>query len=354
MKPTWFARTGRASGSLSHFQLWLAFFFINAIAAGSCAAQERVVLVGTGSSVPAPIYNRWAREYGDKSQNRIRYLPLGASEGLTHAAEGTGDFGAGEVPLSEKERNESGLIELPIALIGIVPIYNVPGVPTQLRVSGPMLAEIFLGEIKNWNAPQIAKLNPGLKLPNLPIVVVHRPAGKGSNYVFCDFLSKASSRFRSQIGTTSSPKWPVGISVERSADMAEKVKGTAGAIGYVEYEYAMKNGVAQAAVQNASGKFIKAAPASIEAACKAVEAPGWSSLAASLTNAPGADTFPITSFTWIYLRKKSSDAGRGAALRDFLSWIYTQGQPFVSQEGYTELPGPLLEEVRKEAKSLEH
>lgn len=322
------------------------------MAAATCAAQDRMVLVGTGSSVPAPIYNRWAREYGNTSPNRIRYLPLGASEGLAHAAEGTGDFGAGEVPLTEKERSESNLMELPVALIGIVPIYNVPGVPVELRVSGSVLAEIFLGDIKNWNAPQIAKLNPGIKLPNLAIVVVHRPAGKGSNYVFCEFLSKASPRFHSQIGITSSPKWPTGVSVERSADMAEKVKSTAGAIGYVEYEYAVKSGVRQAQVQNGSGKFVKASPASIEAACKAVEAPGWSALAASLTNATGADTFPISSFTWIYLRKTTSDAARAAAMRDFLGWIYSAGQPFVAEEGYSELPVPLLEEVKRQVKSL--
>jgi len=323
-----------------------------ALLVGSSGAQDRVVLVGTGSSVPAPIYNRWAREYANASPNRMRYLPLGAAEGLAHTAEGTGDFGAGEVPLSEKDRGAGNLLELPVALIGIVPIYNLPGIHSDLHLSGAVLAEIFLGDIKSWDSPQIARLNPGLKLPNLPIQVVNRPAGKGSNYVFTDFLSKASTRFRSQIGVTSSPKWPVGQSVERSSDMTEKVQSTSGAIGYVEYEYAVKSNLSQAWVLNSANKYVKASPESIVAACKAVEAPAWTALSASLTNAPGPDTFPITSFTWIYLRKTSSDAARASALRNFLEWIYTQGQPFVSQEGYSELPAPLLSEVKRRAKNL--
>ena len=270
-------------------------------------AQGAVVLVGSGSSVPAPLYNRWTQEYGKRASNiQMRYLPVGTSEGIKQISHGAGDFGAGEAQLTEKERKEGGLIELPVVLIGIVPVYNLPDVHQELRLSGEVLAAIFLGDVKVWNAPQIAKLNPGMDLPNLPIQVVNRPAGKGSNYVFTEFLSKASSKFRAEVGTSPSPKWPVGTPAERSSDMAERVKNTPGSIGYVEYQYAVKGGISQAAVLNPAGKFVKASDKSIVAACEGAEAPRWNSFSASLTNAPGADSFPIASFTWIYLRTGSS------------------------------------------------
>src|ERR1022692_1875294 len=200
------------------------------------SGQGAVVLVGSGSSVPAPLYKRWTQEYAKHgSIIQMRYLAVGTSEGIKQISHGVGDFGAGEAQLTEKERKEGGLIELPVVLIGIVPIYNIPGVQQELRLSGEALAGIFLGDVKMWNAPQIAKLNPGMDLPNLPIQVINRPAGKGSNYVFTEFLSKASTKFRAEVGTSPSPKWPVGTPAERSADMAEKVKTTPGSIGYVEY-----------------------------------------------------------------------------------------------------------------------
>ena len=200
----------------------------------------------------------------------------------------------------------------------------------ELRLSGEVLAEIFLGDVKAWNAPQIAKLNPGVSLPSLAIQVVNRPAGKGSNFVFTDFLSKVSSKFRAQVGVSPSPKWPVGEPAERSSDMADKVKNNPGSIGYVEYQYAVKNGISQAQCVNPSGKFVKASTESMAAACKAAEAPRWNNFSASLSNASGADSFPITSFSWIYLRTKSSDSARAATLSDFLNWIYTDGQQICS------------------------
>jgi phosphate transport system substrate-binding protein len=215
-----------------------------------------------------------------------------------------------------------------------------------------VLAAIFLGDVKTWNAPQIAKLNSEITLPSLPIQVINRPGGKGSNYVFTDFLSKVSSKFRAQVGVTASPKWPVGEAAERSSDMADKVRGTRGSIGFVEYQYAVKGSVAQAAVLNAGGRFVKASSESIDAACQAAEAPRWNNFSASLADAPGADSFPITSFTWIYLRTRSSESARTGALVDFLNWIYTDGQQYAAQEGYAALPAPLLAEVRKKVSNL--
>src|ERR1700678_4032920 len=233
-----------------------------------------MVLVGSGSSVPAPLYTRWTEEYGKRSAIiQIRYLPIGTSEGIKEISRGASDFGAGEAQLTEKQRKDGSLTELPVVLIGIVMIYNLPDLHGELRLSGDVLAGIFLGDVKTWNAPQIVKLNPDVPLPNLPIQVVNRPAGKGSNYVFTDFLSKASSRFRRQVGVSASPKWPVGASADRSSDMAYKVKNSPGSIGYVEFQYAVKNGLAQAAVLNPAGQFVKAAIQSITAACSGMEAP---------------------------------------------------------------------------------
>jgi phosphate transport system substrate-binding protein len=331
----------------------LLFLFVCAMPGTAANAQNGIVLVGAGSTVPAPLYNRWAQEYGKRKSNiQLRYLPVGTSEGVKQISHSAGDFGAGEAQLTEKERKEGSLLELPVVLIGIVPIYNLPD-RQELRLSGEVLAGIYLGDIKTWNAPQIARLNPDVNLPNLSIHVFNRPAGKGSNYVFTEFLSKVSSRFRAQVGVSPSPKWPVGEPAERSSDIAEKVKNTLGSIGYVEYQYAVKNNISQAAVLNAAGKYVRASSEGFVAACTAAEAPRWNNFSASLTNASGADSFPITSFTWIYLRTPSSDSARAAALSDLLDWIYGDGQRFAAQEGYSEMPAPLLAAVRKKAKTLQ-
>lgn len=333
-------------------QVWFVLLCILSFNNGRAQAQTGFVLVGAGSSVPAPLYNRWAQEYAKhNSRIQMRYLPVGTSEGIKQISHGAGDFGAGEVRLTEQERKEGGLIELPAVIIGIAPIYNLPDVH-QLRLSGEVLAEIFLGEVKTWDAPSIAKLNPDVALPNLRIQVINRPAGKGSNYVFSDFLSKVSSKFRAQVGVSASPRWPVGAPAERSSDMVDKVKGESGAIGFVELQYALRANVSTIAVLNPAGKFVKASAESITAACQAVESPRWNSFSASLTNPSGADSFPITSFSWIYLQTSSSEAGRRAALRDLLDWIYSDGQQFAAQEGYSELPEPLLVAVRTKVKGL--
>jgi phosphate transport system substrate-binding protein len=317
------------------------------------SAQEAVVLVGAGSSVPAPLYNKWAQEYNKCNPAiQMKYVSMGTSEGIKQIYRGSGDFGAGEAQLTAAERKEGDLIELPAVLIGIVPIYNLPGVHTELRFSGELLAEIFLGEVKTWNASQIAKLNPDASLPSLPIKVIYRPAGKGSNYVFSEFLSKTSSKFRTQIGTSPSPHWPVGAPAERSSDMADKVKSETGSMGYVEAQYAVKANIPHGLVQNAAGKYVKASPETIKAACRTVETPDWDKFSASLSNAPGGDAFPITSFTWLYLRTTTSDPRRATALADLLNWMFTDGQRLASEDGYAELPPPLLAKVKTKASSL--
>jgi len=328
--------------------LFLAWLFPSAI-----AAQSSVILVGSGSTVPVPLYRRWTEEFNKLSPNvQMQYLPLGTEEGIRQISRDHGDFGAGEVPLTASERTSANLLELPVMLIGIVPIYNLPQVHQEIRFSGGLLADIFLGRVKTWNAPEIAQLNPDAALPDLPIRVIYRPAGKGTNYVFTDFLSKTSPRFRAKIGTDASPLWPVGTPAERSSDMADAVKNAPGSIGYVELQYAQRGHLQYGLVLNRSGQWIKASPATITAACQAIEAPQWDKFSASLTNAPGDDSFPITSFTWVYVRTKNSDSRRAAALLQLLNWIFTDGQPLGEQLGYSELPKPLSEKARAKLNSL--
>jgi phosphate transport system substrate-binding protein len=348
------SRLEERSGLCLLLHIWLLFLLTLGFNSAPANAQSTVVVVGSGSTVPAPLFSRWAQEYGKHNPNiQLRYLPVGTGDGIAQISHGAGDFAAGEARLTDKERKDGSLVELPLVLIGIVPIYNIPDVREELKLSGEALAGIFLGEVKTWNAPQIAKLNPGIALPSLAIHVINRPAGKGSNYVFTDFLSKVNPKFRAQVGISASPKWPVGEPVEHSSDMAEKVKNTPGSIGYVEYQYAVKNNIPQAAVLNSSGRFVKASAEGMAAACKAVEEARWNGFSASLTNAGGVDSFPITSFTWIYLRTSLSDSARSAGLTDLLNWIYTDGQQFAVQEGYSELPPLLLAAVRKKLKELQ-
>jgi phosphate transport system substrate-binding protein len=346
--------TGKQFASqLGFLLLLLAFIFGTGLFQHVVLAQGSLSLVGSGSSVPAPLYADWSQAYNKRNPGiQMRYLPIGTSEGIKEISRGNGDFGAGEVPLTAAEQAEGNLIELPAVLIGIVPIYNVPGVPQGLHLSGEVLAGIYLGDIKNWNDPQIAKLNSGIILPDLPIKVFNRPGGKGTNYVFSEFLSKASPKFKSRIGTSPSPSWPVGVAAERSSDMADKVKAEKGSIGYVELQYAVKGDIPRAKVRNPAGNYVNASAETIAAACHEVEASGWDKFSASLTNAPGGNSFPITGFSWVYLRTTSSDSRRAAALADFLNWVFTEGQQLAAQDGYSKLPEQLLAKVRVKVDSL--
>jgi phosphate transport system substrate-binding protein len=316
------------------------------------ADQGTVTLVGGGSTVPLPLYKKWKEVYNKRSESfQMDYVPFGSAEGIVQVAKGKSDFGAGEVLLSADDRAKDGLVELPVAMIGIVPAYNLPGVQ-GLRFSGELLAEIFLGEVKNWNDPRIAKINSSVMLPNMPIQVIYRPGGKGTNYVFTDFLSKTSSKFRERIGRTASPSWPLGAPAERSSDMAQKVKDTPGSIGYVEYQYIGQFQLAAGSVLNAAGKFVDANNQTMTSACRAIEGSEWNKFAVSLTNAPGADSYPITSFTWVYVREKPADARRAAALSNLLAWMYGDGQRLAQTQGYPAMPEQLLTNSKAKAASL--
>ena len=304
--------------------------------------QQAMVLVGSGSTVPAPLVSKWTEAYSQHSHNvQVRYVAIGTEEGVAAISHGSGDFALGEVPLTAQQRSKAGLTQLPAVVIGIVPVYNIPGIRGELKFSGEVLAEIFLGKIKMWNSPALEKLNPGVDLPAVPIKVVNRPAGKGSNYIFTEYLSKVSPRFRSEVGISASPKWPVGKPAERSSEMVDTVRSESGAIGFVEAQYAIESKIPFGLVLNSSGHFVKASSESLAEACRAVEAPSFDKFSASLTNPPGERSFPITSYDWLYLRSNIANADRAAALRDFLVWVLSDGQQIAAKAGYSELPIPL-------------
>jgi len=317
--------------------------------------QGSTVLVVTGSSMPEPLYALWNDEYHKQHTSvQIRYLPEGSGVGASRVLTGAGDFAGGDAPIPEKELKAATnkVIELPTVLIGIVVVYNLPSTTGELHLSGAVLASLFLGKITAWNDPALVKLNPDTKLPAIPIQVLHRPAGKGSSYILSDFLSKASPEFLSRVGRSESPNWPVGATAGRSQDMAEKVGATLGAIGYTELNIAEKVSLRMASIRNAEGEFIRPSARSIAAAAKTLTSRTTDDFRISLTNAPGKDSYPISSFTWFYVPAVAKDSERGRAVAEYLRWVYSAGEKLAEEQGYSPLPEDLLAKVTAKAATI--
>jgi phosphate transport system substrate-binding protein len=293
--------------------LFVLTFFLSAVAEG----QEKTVLVSTGSSMPEPLYKSWIEAYHKQQPSTdIRYMASGTSESARNILAGSGDFGGGDAPIPEAQLRaaKNPVLELPAVLIGIVVIYELPDVKGELKLTGPMVANIFLGKIKVWNDPAIAKLNLEMKLPNLPIQVLHRTDGKGSNYILSDYLAKVSPEFLATAGRGESPKWPVGQAFQRSQDLVAKVRNTPGAIGYTELNLAASSGVRFASIKNAAGEFIKPSTKSIDAAASSSGSKMIHDFRISLTNAPGKESYPISSFSWLYVPAIAQNPARGRAV----------------------------------------
>jgi phosphate transport system substrate-binding protein len=316
-------------------------------------AQTPIALVATGSSLPEPLYVAWGDEYHKLHPAvQLRYLPEGTGNSGERILAGVGDMGGGDAPIPEKQLKDAQtqILQLPTVLIGIAIVYNLPNVPGELRLSGPVLADVFLGKIKSWNDPAITKLNPEMKFPSLPIQVVHRTEGKGSNYILSDFLSKVSPDFLAKAGRGESPKWPVGTGAGRSQDMADKVRAMPGAIGYTELNLAQKASLRTARIKNSAGAFVKPTEKTIAAA--ALEAKIVDDFRVSLTNGGGKESYPISSFTWFYVPAKAKDPDRGRAVADYLKWVYGGGQKIAQVQGYATLPDELLAKVAAKAASI--
>jgi len=313
-------------------------------------AQTQMVLVTTGSTMPEALYVLWGDEYHKvHPETQVRYLAVGTSESANRVLSGTGgDLGGGDAPIPEKQLKKAAhaAVELPTVLVGIAVFYNVPGSATSIRLSGPVLANIYLGKTTSWSDPEIAKLNPDGKLPELPIKVLHRTDGKGSNYIFSDFLSKLSPDFRARVGKSISPQWPVGTAFSRCQDMLASAAKTSGAIAYGELRCGEKTGLSIARIRNAAGEFVKPSTKSISEAALAMESKMAGDFRVSLTNAPGKDSYPIVSFTWFYVPVHPQDSQRGHAVNEYLSWVYASGQEIAQAQGYASLPPSVLQKVR--------
>lgn len=318
-------------------------------------SQSPVVLVATGSTMPEPLYMLWGDEYRKlHPQIDIRYLPIGTSESISGILSGSGDLGGGDAPIPEQQAKNAThqVLELPTVLVGIAVFYNVPGVATSLHLSGPVLANMYVGKTTSWRDQEIAKLNPGVHLPDLPIKVLHRTDGKGSNYIFSDFLSKVSPEFRSRVGTSVSPPWPVGRAFGRCQDLLENLAQSPGAIGYAELRCAEKSTLSVAAIRNAAGVFIAPSTKSIGDVAAAMDSKMNDDFRVSLTNAPGKDSYPIVSFTWLYVPVHPQDFQRSRAVNDYLKWVYGPGQEIARAQRYITLPPSLLQKVRLKLENL--
>lgn len=314
----------------------------------AAGADDQILLVGAGSNVPTPLYKVWVEEFNKlDSKVQVRYLATSTSQSMRDISNGIGDFGAGEIPWSNEEAGaaRSKILLVPTVLVSVVPIYNLAAGRKELHFTGDVLAKIFLGTIKNWNDPRIAKLNPDAALADLAITVVHRTEGKGSNYIFSEYLSKVSPEWKSRIGRTPSPKWPVGQSAQRGEDMIKKVKGTPGAIGYVELNFTVNAGAGVGTIQNAAGEFVKASPSSIAAAWRGIEKSAPANLRISMTNAPGKGAYPICSLTWLYVPMRGPSVARSHAMKSFLNWVLTDGQRTAQSHGYEPLPPSLSQKA---------
>ncbi|HZZ35238.1 MAG TPA: phosphate ABC transporter substrate-binding protein PstS [Caulobacteraceae bacterium] len=304
-------------------------------------------LAGAGATFPAPLYAKWAEAYKAASGVIVNYQAIGSGGGIKQIKAGTVDFGGTDKPLKADELDAAGLYQFPVVMGGVVPVLNAPGIaPGQLKLTGAVLADIFLGTIKRWNAPQIAALNPGLKLPDLPITVVHRSDGSGTSFLFTTYLAGVSPAWASKVGASDSVQWPAGIGGKGNDGVAAFVKQTTGAIGYVEYAYAKQNGMAFAELQNAGGTAIAPSAASFAAAAAGAD---WDKAAGNymlLVNQPGAGAWPITGVTFILIPKAPKDPAKAGAVLAFFDWAYRNGDGEAAPLDFVPLPSALKDRVR--------
>jgi phosphate transport system substrate-binding protein len=318
------------------------------------AAAAQTTLNGAGATFPNPIYQKWFSEYQKAHGDvHINYQSIGSGGGIRQLTAGTVDFGASDGPMTDQQLADAKqkIYHLPTVLGAVVPAYNVPGVNGEIKFSGPVLADIFLGKITNWNDKAIAKLNPGVSFPDRAIVIVHRSDGSGTSYIFTDFLSKVSPEWANGPGKGTSVKWPVGLGAKGNEGVAGMIRQMQGALGYVELIYALQNNIAFGSVQNASGNFVKASLASTTAAAASMKSMP-ADFRVSITNAPGKDAYPIASFTWLLVPAQWKDGAKSKTFTDFLTWMLDDGQGMVEQLNYAPLPKEVAEKERAVIKQI--
>jgi len=318
-------------------------------AAGLGIQAQAADISGAGATFPAPIYAKWAEAYKAQSQSNLNYQAIGSGGGIKQIEAKTVDFGASDKPLKPADLDANGLMQFPTVMGGVVPVMNLPGVnPGQLKLTGAVLAQIFIGDIKTWGDPRIAAVNPGVKLPNLPITVVHRSDGSGTSFVFTTYLASQSPAWAQRVGANDAVEWPTGLGGKGNDGVAAFVKQTIGSVGYVEYIYAKQNKLTYAAMKNKAGVFVEpTAPAFAAAAAGA----DWSKAPGNylmLLDQPGAQSWPITAATFILVYKKQDKPENAKAVLAFFDWAYKNGDAAAEQLDFIPLPAPVKAMMRKE------
>ncbi len=320
----------------------------------TAARAEDVSLTGAGATFPKPLYEKWSSEYTKSHPDvRINYQGIGSGGGIKQISEKTVDFGATDGPMTDKQlKKAAGVLHIPMVMGAVVPIYNLPGVGDKpLVFSGPVLADLFLGKIKNWNDAKIAALNPGVNLPDMPVTIVHRSDGSGTTYIFTDYLAKVSDEWKSGPGKATTVNWPAGRGAKGNDGVAGDVKQNPGSLGYVELIYAANNGIAFGDVINANGKAVHASEESVSAAAASLKNPA-EDLRISIANAEGDAAYPISSFTWMLVYKEQGDGPKAKALVEFLWWCTHDGQAMASPLHYAPIPKEFLPMVEAKLKSV--
>jgi len=311
-------------------------------------------LNAAGATFPYPIYSKWFDEYHKLHPDiEINYQSIGSGGGIRQVIAGTVDFGASDGPMTDDQLKEAKtkILHVPTVLGADVPAYNVPGVKAELKFTPEVLAGIFLGKITNWNDKALAAANPGVSLPNQDIIVVHRSDGSGTTYIWTDYLSKVSPEWQSQVGKGASVKWPTGIGGKGNEGVAGSIRTLPGSMGYVELIYAVQNKISYGSVRNSAGAFVKASLEGVTAAAASVKSMP-ADFRVSITNAPGQDAYPISSFTWLLIPAQSKEPAKGKIIADFLNWMVTDGQKMTAALSYAPLPEAVAEKVKEEIKQV--
>jgi phosphate transport system substrate-binding protein len=319
-------------------------------------AQATLSITGAGATFPYPMYSKWFDEYHKKNPSlEINYQSIGSGGGIKQITEGTVDFGASDGPMTDEQlkayqdKHGFGILHFPTVLGAVVPTYNIPGVTASLNFTPEALAGIYLGKVTKWNDPLITSTNQGVNLPGDDIIVVHRAESSGTTYVWTDFLSKVSEEWKGKVGRSTAVKWPVGLGGQGNEGVTGTVKNTPDSIGYVELIYAESNKIPYGNVKNAAGVFVKASLAGVTAAAAGAAKAMPNDFRVSITNAPGKDAYPISSFTWLLIPTKFSDPAKRDAIKGFVTWMLADGQNYAEALSYARLP---KEVVAMEKKAL--
>jgi phosphate transport system substrate-binding protein len=321
-----------------------------AAAAGAAIAFSSAVaadITGAGATFPYPIYAKWAEEYKKASGNGLNYQSIGSGGGIKQIKAKTVDFGASDMPLKAEELESEGLMQFPAIMGGVVPVVNLDGVaPGQLKLTGQVLADIYLGKVTKWNAPEIANLNPGVKLPAEDITVVHRADGSGTSFLFTDYLSKTNPEFKSKVGAGTAVKWPTGVGGKGNEGVAANVQRIKHSIGYVEYAYAKRNKMSHAQLQNRDGQFVQPDDETFKSAAASADWAKTPGFAVVLTDQAGKNSWPITGASFILMHKAQADGAKGKEVLKFFDWAYKNGGAMATELEYVSMPAPVVKLVQ--------